>query len=79
MRNLMRNSLNRDKRQMARTPIVCWFPSPYGIAPNLVSIEEATSERYWRTFIQTTEPCELRTQQNDQSDHKQLADVSTGH
>jgi hypothetical protein len=65
MRNLMRTSLNTDKRQMAGTPVVCWFPSPYGIAPDLVSIKEATSKRYWRPFIQTAEPYELRAQQDD--------------
>jgi hypothetical protein len=79
MRNLIRTSLNRDKCQMAGTPVVSEFSSPYGNTIELRSIERATSQRCRPPLLQATESRELCAKQHDQPDNKQVADLAPDH
>ena len=76
MGNLMCIRRNRDKCQMAWAPVIS---RAWGDASDLRSVEHATSRKCQWPLIQTTEPCELRAQEQDQTDHKQLAGVSMYH
>jgi len=65
--NLMCAGRNRDKCQMAWAPVTS---SARSDASDLRSVEHATSRKFQPPLIQTTEPCELRAQEQDQTDNK---------
>ena len=64
---------------MAWAPVICEFSRSRGDTSDLRRIEHATSQSGNPPVLQTTESCELHTQEQDQPDNKQLAGVSRYH
>lgn len=78
MGRLRRTRKNGDERHMAWAPVICGFSRSRGDASELRRIEQATS-RSGPPLLQTTESGELRPQEQDQPDNKQLAGMSLDH
>jgi hypothetical protein len=64
---------------MAWAPVICECSRFRSDTSDLMRIEEATSRFGKPPFLQTTESCELHTQEQDQSNYKQLAGRSKHH
>jgi hypothetical protein len=64
---------------MAWAPVIFEFSRSRGDTSDLMRIEHATNRSGNPPLLQTTESCELHTQEQDQSDNKQLAGVSKYH
>jgi hypothetical protein len=64
---------------MAWASVICEFSRSRGDTSDLMRIEHATSQSGSPPLLQTTESCELHTQEQDQSDNKHLTGVSKYH
>jgi hypothetical protein len=64
---------------MARAPVICERSRRHSDISDLRSIEQATSRGGSPPLLETTKPCKLYTQEQDQPENKQLVGGSLYH